>query len=81
MERDICKVENFPPNSQECKYMDFGPINTNAYIGGVSLKPYLLDQGAKFSNFTVLNITFTNIKWKSKYTLSIILCLFFSLVK
>ncbi|KAL4705943.1 hypothetical protein ACJJTC_017525 [Scirpophaga incertulas] len=62
-ESDVCKVEHYASDSPECKYMDFGPIRTNAKIGGVSLKPYLLDEGYTY-NFTVLNITFTNIKWK-----------------
>lgn len=66
-ESDVCKVEHYPADSAKCKSMDFGPIQSNAQIGGVSLKPYVLsiDQGFTSINFTVLNITFTNIKWKT----------------
>ncbi|GBP21698.1 hypothetical protein EVAR_16247_1 [Eumeta japonica] len=67
---DTCLVEFFPPNSAECKDMNFGPIVDNKNIGGVSLKPYIwpyhYEDAFKMyrENYTVLNITFTNIKWK-----------------
>ncbi|RVE44703.1 hypothetical protein evm_010661 [Chilo suppressalis] len=64
-ESNVCQVEHYAPDSPKCKYMDFGPVKTNTQIGGVSLKPYLLDEGHSSLNFTVLNITFTNIKWKT----------------
>ncbi|XP_049873013.1 uncharacterized protein LOC126371723 [Pectinophora gossypiella] len=64
---DSCTIETFPANSQECKKMQFSPIDSNAFIGGVNLKPYILsDRQSGYSvNYTVLNITFTNIKWKT----------------
>ncbi|CAG9786546.1 unnamed protein product [Diatraea saccharalis] len=65
IESNVCTVEHYAPDSPKCKYMDFGPFQTNTHIGGVSLKPYLLDEGLSSTNFTVLNITFTNIKWKT----------------
>ncbi|XP_053609235.1 uncharacterized protein LOC128674592 [Plodia interpunctella] len=67
---DVCKVLlSKPLNNSECREMSFGPFQSdklfNAGIGGVSLRPYILDnQGSSF-NFTVLNITFTSIKWKT----------------
>lgn len=69
---EVCHLNFYPSNSEECKMMSFGPIEPNKHIGDVSLKPYILrstlvDSQLKYSdNFTVLNITFTNIKWKSK---------------
>lgn len=66
-----CKVEYIPPNSADC-IDNFGPITWNDKIGGVSLRPYIIpvvhqDELTRFTtNYTVLNITFTNIKWKSK---------------
>ncbi|CAK1554237.1 unnamed protein product [Leptosia nina] len=67
---DTCKVEVIPPNSSDC-VDSFGPIENNAHIGGVSLRPYILpvehrDNTEFYSvNYTVLNITFSNIKWKT----------------
>ncbi|XP_041978778.1 uncharacterized protein LOC121732854 isoform X2 [Aricia agestis] len=65
-----CKVEVIPPDSAHCTD-NFGPISSNAHIGGVSLRPYLLpvdfdNSTVKYSlNHAVLNITFSNIKWKT----------------
>lgn len=67
---DTCQLEYF--SSDACKGMNFAPIAPNAHIGGVSLRPYVLSfehvkYGAVYVvNHTVLNITFSNIKWKSK---------------
>ncbi|CAH2048369.1 unnamed protein product, partial [Iphiclides podalirius] len=68
---DSCQMEYFPSNSAACKSMSFSPIAPNAHIGGVSLKPYVLafehvSYGTVYTvNHTVLNITFSNIKWKT----------------
>lgn len=67
---DKCKVEYYASDSAECRTMNFGPFKSdkpfNADIGGVSLRPYVVDaHGQKNFNYTVLNITFTNIKWKT----------------
>lgn len=65
-----CKVEYIPPNSSDC-IDNFGPITWNDKIGGVSLRPYIIpvvhqDESSRYTtNYTVLNITFTNIKWKT----------------
>ncbi|XP_045773284.1 uncharacterized protein LOC123872795 [Maniola jurtina] len=65
-----CKVEYIPPNSADC-IDSFGPMSSNSHIGGVKLKPYILpvvhhDYRSYYSvNYTVLNITFSNIKWKT----------------
>lgn len=65
-----CTVKVYPPNSPQCKEMEFGPIMPNNHIGGVNLKPYILHHEKDTENYnhnenyTVLNITFTNIKWK-----------------
>ncbi|KAI8436535.1 hypothetical protein MSG28_010066 [Choristoneura fumiferana] len=68
-ENDYCTVEYY--SSEKCKTMNFGPITSNGHIGGVILKPHVLMR--EFKNFsvnyrrkyTVLNITFSNIKWKT----------------
>ncbi|XP_047029571.1 uncharacterized protein LOC124637274 [Helicoverpa zea] len=67
---DSCRMKVFPQNSHECGSMTFGPISRNTHIGGVTLKPYniAVEQyeglGSTFIvNHTVLNITFSNIKW------------------
>ncbi|KAG7308897.1 hypothetical protein JYU34_006167 [Plutella xylostella] len=65
---ESCVVKTFPPNSTVCKDMSFGPITSNTQIGGVSLKPYVLFYETNYNrreNLTVLNITFSNIKWKN----------------
>ncbi|CAG4940495.1 unnamed protein product [Parnassius apollo] len=68
---DTCQMEYFPSNSAACKGMSFAPIAPNAHIGGVSLRPYVLpfehvSYGTVYTvNHTVLNITFSNIKWKT----------------
>ncbi|XP_072948971.1 uncharacterized protein [Epargyreus clarus] len=66
---DSCKVEYIPPDSSVCK-KNLGPI-TNAENTGISLRPYLmpydnLQNGVSFkTNYTVINITFTKINWKT----------------
>ncbi|XP_013187914.1 uncharacterized protein LOC106132893 isoform X2 [Amyelois transitella] len=70
LDADVCKVLlSKPLNYSECREMNFGPFQSdvpyNAGIGGVSLRPYLLDNEDNNLNFTVLNITFTSIKWKT----------------
>ncbi|KPJ15524.1 Nucleolar complex protein 3-like [Papilio machaon] len=69
---DSCQLEYFKPDSPACRAMDFAPISPNDHIGGVSLKPYSLQYdhvtplGTVYTvNHTVLNITFSNIKWKT----------------
>lgn len=64
-----CTVEYF--NQEGCNSMSFGPITSNAHIGGVKLKPHILRREIKQGllnynqSYTVLNITFSNIKWKT----------------
>ncbi|XP_047991506.1 uncharacterized protein LOC125230411 [Leguminivora glycinivorella] len=64
-----CTVEYF--NREGCNSMSFGPITSNAHIGGVMLKPHILRREIKQGllnynqSYTVLNITFSNIKWKT----------------
>ncbi|KAG6449019.1 uncharacterized protein LOC115442813 [Manduca sexta] len=66
-EHDLCQMEVFPTNSPECSSMKFGPPVSNAHIGGVTLKPHVITQAHDITkiaiNRTVLNITFSNIKW------------------
>ncbi|KAM3962599.1 uncharacterized protein ACR2FA_003225 [Aphomia sociella] len=67
---DKCKVEYYPSDSAQCRTMTFGPLKSDkpfdSNIGGVSLRPYIMDShGQRNFNYTVLNITFTNIKWKT----------------
>lgn len=70
---DFCKIEVFPANSQACGAMKFKPVTNsiNGNIGGVLLKPYIMPVTYNENvlpytiNHTVLNITFTNIKWKT----------------
>lgn len=74
---DSCKVEYIPSNSSKCTD-NFGPITSNNQIGQVILKPYILHERRRDVNFysvnyTVLNISFTNIKWKSKLIFLILL--------
>ncbi|KAH9629381.1 hypothetical protein HF086_008897 [Spodoptera exigua] len=67
---DTCRMKVFPPDSQECGAMTFGPLSPNTHIGGVTLKPYIVTMrhNTFYVNHTVLNITFSNIKWKSLTT-------------
>lgn len=71
MKNDMCDMEVYPGDSVQCGSMSFGPL-THTKIGGVTLKPYIVTQvhSETFNhyaiNHTVLNITFSNIKWKSK---------------
>ncbi|KAJ0176821.1 hypothetical protein K1T71_008000 [Dendrolimus kikuchii] len=68
---DMCKMEVYPSNSPQCHSMTFGPFVSNSQMGGVTLKPYIMPDVFMEtpSNFTisrtVLNITFSNIKWKT----------------
>ncbi|CAH0691678.1 unnamed protein product [Spodoptera exigua] len=64
---DTCRMKVFPPDSQECGAMTFGPLSPNTHIGGVTLKPYIVTMrhNTFYVNHTVLNITFSNIKWKT----------------
>lgn len=74
---DFCKIKVYPSDSQECGAMKFKSVSNkmNWNIGGVTLKPYIMsvtldDSLVPYSvNHAVLNITFTNIKWKSEYIL------------
>lgn len=69
---DLCTIGTYPANSQECGAMKFKSVssNGNQYIGGVTLRPHKMaythtDSVAPYTvNYTVLNITFSNIKWK-----------------
>ncbi|KAJ2948897.1 hypothetical protein O0L34_g5829 [Tuta absoluta] len=62
---DSCTIEI--PYTGKCNKMNFSPIESGVDIGGVRLQPYIwLDTSAGvWVNRTVLNITFTNIKWKT----------------
>lgn len=66
---DLCQMEVYPQNSPECGTMTFGPVVANSGIGGVTLKPHIItvthnEQTRPMRiNKTVLNITFSNIKW------------------
>ncbi|CAB3261144.1 unnamed protein product [Arctia plantaginis] len=70
---DFCKIKVYPSDSQECGAMKFKSLsnNVNGNIGGVTLKPYIMsvtrdDSLVPYSvNHAVLNISFTNIKWKT----------------
>ncbi|KPI98649.1 hypothetical protein RR46_04622 [Papilio xuthus] len=77
---DSCQLEYFKPDSPACRAMDFAPISPNDHIGGVSLKPYSLQYehvtslGTFYTvNHTVLNITFSNIKWKNNHCRNIVI--------
>lgn len=70
---DFCKIQVYPQDSLECSAMKFESVPTEMHsnIGGVTLKPYIIpivynkDSIPLILEHTVMNISFTNIKWKS----------------
>lgn len=65
-DESLCSVHFYPTNSSQCKAMPFSAISDNPALGEVRLKPYFWDYNNEhLYNFTVFNISFTDINWRT----------------